>query len=133
MSISWDSPPEGEVWLWVRVEERTAPTTSGKILASEGPEAYVYGDSVSLLMEGVGNGANRYIVAEVREGANPGLPILYFGVSNSFTLAAGQHTHVDVPMIMQVPEAQAMEASVELLFGGEIRGQVGVAEISDAT
>jgi len=133
MSFSWDTAPAAKVWIWVRVEERTDPTVAGKFLASAGPEAYELGESVSLAMSEVTNCDNRYVVAEVREGANPGLPILYYGISEPFSLAAGKHTHVDVPMVMQVPEALSMEASVELLFGGEIRARVGLTEIVDAT
>lgn len=133
LSITWDSPPEDEVWLWVRVEERTDPTESGAILASAGPEGYDYGDPVSLSLEKVTNGDNRYVVVEVRDGPNTGLPIVYYGISKPFTLAPGADVEVEVPMTMQAPETQATEATVQLRFSGEIRDQVGPAEIVDAT
>ena len=45
MSFEWDIPPEGEVFLWVRVEERIDGATSGPILASAGPASYVDGEA----------------------------------------------------------------------------------------
>ena len=133
ISISWDSPPVGEVWIWTRVEERSTPTEAGKILASQGPQSYELGDSLALEMTGVTNGSNRCIVAEVRGGANSSLPILYYGLSESFTLEAGKQTHVDVPMALLVPEAQAIEATLELAFGEEARETASAAEIKHAT
>jgi hypothetical protein len=133
LSITWETPPEGEVWLWVRVEERTDPTAAGAILASAGPEAYTYGSPFSLSLENVTNGDNRYVIAEVREGPNPGLPIVYYGISEPFILASGSNVEVEVPMTMQAPETQAVEASVQLQFSGEIRDQVNIDELKHAT
>jgi len=133
MSVSWDRPPEGKVWIWSRVEERPDATQSGLILASAGPEAYEHGDAISLAMSGVTNGDNRRIVVEVREGANPSLAILYYGISEPFSLAPGEHTHVDVPLTLQIPEAAAVKASVELLFDGQHLEQVGSGQIVAAT
>ena len=133
LSISWDTKPPGKVWVWGRVEERADPTQSGTILASVGPEEYESSEPFALAMEGVGNGDNRYLIIEVRDGANPTLAILYYGISEAFSLEPGRHTHVDVPMVLQVPEAAAMEASMELLFGGEVEDQVGPTQITGAT
>ena len=96
MSFTWDPVPEGTVWIWVRIEERVDVETAGKILASAGPESYNYGESFALERDQVPNGDNRYVVAEVREGANPNLAVLYYGVSKPFPMRAGEHTHGSV-------------------------------------
>ena len=46
MTFSWDTPPIDAVYIWIRVEERSDPNISGKILASIGPEAYLAGNPV---------------------------------------------------------------------------------------
>jgi hypothetical protein len=133
MSFSWSVTPEGQVWVWARVEERENPTQPGPILASAGPVAYEFGDSVSLDMNDVANGDNRHIIVEVRDGANPNLQILYYGISDVFELVAGMNTHVDVPLKLQVPEAQAVEAKTWLEFPDQVMDTVGVKELHQAT
>ena len=133
MSFAWDKPPEGKVWFWVRVEERVDATQSGPILASAGPESYEDGESLTLAMGDVANGKNRYVIAEVRDGDNTILPIIYYGISDQFELAPGVHTHVDVSMVLQAPEVESVESSVALEFDGETLDQVGLNEIHDAT
>ena len=133
MSFSWKKAPDGQVWVWVRVEERADGTQSGPILASAGPETYIYGDSVTVAMNDVANGKNRYIIAEVRDGANPNLPIMYYGISEPFDLAPGMHNHIKIPMELQIPEAQSVTASISLEFDGKLMDQVGLNEIHVAT
>ena len=133
MSFSWGQAPEESVYIWVRMEERTSVETPGAILASAGTGEYVPGEGVALEMGEVPNGDNRYVIAEVREGSNSNLAILYFGISKPFVMRAGEHTHVDVPLTLQTPESMLHEASVELLFAGEERTKVGSNDIVAAT
>jgi hypothetical protein len=133
MRFSWEKPPDGKVWIWVRVEERLKPEVAGPILASAGPEGFEYGDKLSMSMDTVPNGDNRIIVVEVREGASKGLPILYYGLSEPFALASGKTVVVDVPLMLKVPEAQAQKAEVSLLFHSNEAEAVGLADIKDAT
>ena len=98
MSFSWDQAPEGIVHIWVRVEERSNPEEAGPILASAGPAEFEYGQPVELELGEVPNGDNRYIIAEVRGSSNPNVAVLYYGVSDPFSMKAGEHVHVDVPM-----------------------------------
>ena len=116
MSFKCDTPPDGEIFLWVRVEERVASATSGPILASAGPSSYVHGEPFELTMDSVANGDDRVIVVEAREGESAGLPVLYYGLSEPFSLSPGMNVAVDVPMELQTPEADEMEASVTLEF-----------------
>ena len=133
MDFTWDTPPHGEVWVWARVEERDVPVQAGRILASAGPVSYEVNAPVQIQMDDVPNGTDRYLVIEVREGQNPTLPILYYGISESFSLAAGAATHVDVPMILQVPEALAVEAQVMLEFDGTDKKMVNLEQLRNAT
>ena len=133
MSFEWDKPPEGEIYLWVRVEERADGATSGPILASAGPALFVYGEPFELTMDSVANGDDRVIVVEVREGESAGLPVLYYGLSDPFSLYPGMNVKVDVPMELQTPEADEMEASVELLFAGGDGDTVSPDDISNGT
>jgi hypothetical protein len=133
MWFTWEQEPESEVWIWVRIEERESPTEAGRILASDGPVAWHTGDGLAVTLPEVRNGANRYVVAEVREGANAGLPVLYYGISETFSLVAGKHTRVKVPMLLQVPETQAIEGAVELLFDGLADDEVNPTQIVNAT
>ena len=59
---------------------------AGSTLASAGPAKYVEGTPLDLTLGKVPNGKNRVVVAEVREGDNSGLPILYFGLSEPFAI-----------------------------------------------
>jgi hypothetical protein len=133
MSFSWDEPPEGVVYIWVRVEERSDPEAAGSILASAGPEAFQIGQPVALEMGDVPNGDNRYVIAEVRETANANVAVLFYGVSEPFSLEAGEHTHVEVPMSFQKPETELYLATVNLLFDDVQRDTVGLNAMKTAT
>jgi len=133
MSFNWETPPDGKVWIWVRVEERTEATQTGPILASAGPVEYETGKEAALEMPEVSNGANRYVIAEVRESTNANQPVLYYGISDPFELVAGKHTHVDVAMELQTPEAKAVEAKAWLEFAGKTKETVGVSDLHNAT
>jgi hypothetical protein len=133
MSFSWEEEPGGELWVWIRVEEREDPSQSGRILGSSGPDSYIFGEPFSVQIEGVANGDNRVIVVEAREGTNSSLPVLYYGVSEPFSLVAGKHAQVDVPMSLQTSEAQLFAAQVKLLFGGEQAHDIAFAQVTQAT
>ena len=133
MSFSWDTPPEETVWVWVRIEERTDPAQAGKILASAGPEAYEVDGFTELKLGDVPNGSNRHVIVEAREGKNASLPIIYFGISNPFTISPGKTTEVGVPMFMQVPDALAVDAIVSLEFDGTAQEVVNEVCLRSAT
>ena len=117
MSFEWgEVKPEGSVHIWLRVEERSDVSVAGSILASSGPDPYQVGEPFEATLGQVANGDNRVVVVEVREGPNAGLPVLFYGLSAPFSVKAGEHSHVEVPMTIQVPEADQMEAGVELRF-----------------
>jgi hypothetical protein len=133
MSFTWDQPPPGTVWVWLRVEERTKAMQSGSILASAGPGEYSHGQSLKIQLTDVPNGDDRYVIAEVREGPNSSLPIIYQGISSAFSIRPGRQTHVDVAMVLQTPEAILMKAEVELLFEGAPVTVVDALQIHAAT
>jgi hypothetical protein len=133
LSLSWESPPEGPVWVWVRVEERSDPETPGKTLGSAGPEEYSYGEPFTASVGEVTNGSDRYVVVEVREGPSAGLPVLYYGISDPFSIEPGKQTHVDVPLALNRPETEEYKPTVTLLFDGEPAQAAGLAAVQKAT
>ena len=133
MTFTWDPPPDGMVWIWVRVEERGDPSQAGSILASTGPDSYEFGDRLPMEMSGVPYGDNRVVVAEVRETSNPNQAIIYYGVSEQFSLVVGEDTVVDVPLVMQPPETDIHIPEVTLLFDGETPETVGPKRITNGT
>ncbi len=121
------------MWLWVRVEERPDVAHAGQILGSDGPEPYTYPAPLKMDIEGIANGDNRVVVVEAREGANPGLPVLFYGVSEPFSLRPGKRVVAEVPMVLQLPESQAPDSTVELLFDGEPRTRISADMVGNAT
>ncbi len=119
IAFTWEAMPDEPVWVWLRVEERADAEKSGTILASAGPAQFLPGSVLDMELPDVANGGSRRVIAEVRKGANGNLPLLYFGVSESFELRAGKHVTVNVPLVLTTPEADQVEANVALLFDGE--------------
>lgn len=117
LSLAWEEEPTEPVWIWVKVEFRETPTEEGTILASAPPAEYSPGKALAFEMPQVDNGENRHVVVEVRKGASSGLPVLYYGISEPFSVAPGKHVHVDVPLKLEKPEAEQMTASVNLMTG----------------
>ena len=135
LAATWDQQPDGPVWLLLKVEERGDPLLPGQILSSAGPTEYIPGEPLELAMAQVPNGENRVVIVEVREGTSTALPVLYYGISGAFSMASGKHVQVEVPLVVQRPEAESGDHPpvVELVFGGEVREQVGKALVSNAT
>ncbi len=131
--LEWDPPPTEKVYVWVRVEERADVKQPGPILSSTGPAEYTPGEPQDLTLNEVPNGEDRVVVVEVREAANANLRVLYYGISEPFTLDPGKDTVVDVPVKLKAPESEVSGASVKLLFGGVEKEAVGPGEIGSAT
>jgi len=135
LSIVWDTPPVSTVQVWTRVEERSDPSQPGRILASAGPEEHRPGGTTILRMPSVASGKQRHVVVEVREGPNPGLRVLYYGISAPFELKAGVHQTVEVPLRLQAPASDRRIAAspLELLFDGAPRRAVSRSGMRRAT
>ena len=133
LSLTWESPPDGPVWVWLKVEERSDPDVSGKTLGSTGPDEYIYGEPFLASVGEVSNGDNRYVVIEVREGPSAGLPVLYYGISEPFSIEPGKHTEVAVPLVLNRPETEMYEPTVTLLFDGVPAEAAGLASVSNVT
>lgn len=132
-SLSWQEPPEQVLWILIQVEERETPELPGTILASTGPADYTYDEPFSLSMPEVANGTNRVIVVEAREGADTSLPVLYYGVSEPFSIEVGKNVHIDIPLELRKPQTEMHEPKVELLFDGEVLPRAGPEHVIDAT
>ena len=133
MNLTWDDPPEQEVWVWLQVEERTDPMAPGVIIASASPAAYNFGSPLEVSLPSVPNGDNRVVVVEVREDNNAALAVLYYGVSDPFSLHPGMAVKIDVPMALQKPEAEKNEAETSLQFDGQTMDAVGPPQVALAT
>ena len=132
IAFAWQEPPDDAVWIWVRVEDRSRPDEAS-ILASRGPVELRVGEPVDLSLDSVPNGSGRVVVVEVRDEPSPGLRVLYYGVSEPFSLTPGRHARVEVPLALVPPGADRHEAEVTLLFAGAERDAVRPDEIGDAT
>ncbi len=125
--IAWDEEPTEPVWIWARVEERADPSVPGDILASAGPVEWESGAVSNLDLSGVDNGDDRVVVIEVREGPSTTLRVLWFGISEPFSIEAGTTRTVEAPLTLQTPESTLGAVSFTLELDSEAPG-VGDAE-----
>ena len=133
MTFQWAAPPDGELYLWVRVEERKDPAVMGSIIASNGPDLYIPGEPLTVEINSVPNGDDRVVVVEARLEPNSGLPVLYYGISRSFSLRPGEQAELDVVMKMTAPAVESTVAGVILLFDNLEVGAVAQSLIHSAT
>jgi len=122
-----------EVYVWVRVEDRSGTEGAGSILASVGPEAYAPDSQFSVALREVPNGSNRVVVLEVRESDNPGMPVLYYGLSEPFDIVPGTTSEAKVFLQLQQPLVEQHDTSIQLTFDGEPADTVGPALLGSAT
>ena len=130
VAIEWSEAPTQEVWLWTSVKELGQDGTKGKVLALVGPERLEVGGSTSMFLKDVPNGEGRVVVVEVREGPSDNLPVVYYGVSEPFSIVAGKQSYNDAVVVLHTPEA---DGSIALMFQGEERATVNLGELTSAT
>ena len=135
LTFTWDAAPEATVHMWLRVEARPDKGTPGPILASAGPLAFTPGVALGVTLPRVPNGAERRVVVEVREEPNANLATLWYGISEVFDMAPGQHPVVDVPLSLQRPEAdrRVAERPVEIHLDGEEVEALTEEDLGDVT
>jgi formylglycine-generating enzyme len=133
ISFSWEQQPDKPVWLWVRVEERSDAQKPGPILASAGPELYDPDEGISLTLPEVANGDNRNVIVDVREGNSTGMPVLYYGISEPFSIRSGGHTAVNVFLTLARPEPDKHGATVEIRVDGNDGGTIGPSQFGRVT
>jgi hypothetical protein len=96
-----EAPPDPlpALFAWARVEEREDLAVPGRILGTAGPEAF---DANTILsFQDIPNGPNRVVVVELRDAEDLGANVLFYGLSQPFTLAP-DHTaevEVEVPLV----------------------------------
>lgn len=117
VTFTWEEPITSQVYLWMRVETRASIDAPGTVLDSAGPLPYTPGLPFVVPLGSVAHGTDRVVVVEVREGDSPGLRIRWFGLSEPFSVAAGQHTEVPVFLQLQKPESEREGAFIALRFG----------------
>jgi hypothetical protein len=133
LKFAWSEPPAEAVWVWVRVEERLELHKAGPILASAGPAEYIAGQPLELDLLQVPNGSDRVVVVEVRESDNPLVPVLYYGLSQPFSVSAGKTTEVEVALDIKAPDTAQYSAQVSLRFEGTEPEAVNLAQAQAAT
>ena len=85
-------------WVQGRVEERPEDVLiPGRVLDSL---SHAYESGVKFSFRDIKNGDKRVVLVEIREGKDPANRILYYGISEWFSLEAGRHT--DVPVLLQL-------------------------------
>jgi len=133
MRFSWSVEPESTLYLWFSVEERESPESSGIVLSSVGPEEYIPGEPLAVDLGNVPNGDNRYVVVEAREGTGQGLQVLYYGISQAFSMAPGKNVVVDIDMTMNAPETDVHEGLIEIRLDGEVPDKLNAEEAHKVT
>ncbi len=86
----------GDEYVWAAVEERDDPGVSGRVLGSVGPEPFSM--SSRLDFHDIPNGDDRVVIVEILDGEGASANVLYYGISEQFSLKAGKHTQVEVYM-----------------------------------
>ena len=125
LTFSWDQAPEDTVQVWARVEHRPDLAAPGTTLSSAGPVAFTPGAPVALTLPGVSNGDDRVVVVEVREADDVNLPVLWYGLSEAFSIRPGEHAEVEVPLGLQLPDTAATVAAAPVSL--ELRGEAAEA------
>lgn len=133
MRFTWAEEPQGVLYLWFSVQERQNPESAGIVLSSVGPEEYQFGESLSVDLGNVPNGDNRHVVVEAREGSGQGLPALYYGISQPFSMSPGKNVVVDIEMEMKSPETDAHEGLVEIHMDGTVPDKLNDQEAHGVT
>jgi len=132
VTFRWPAPPEGILQAWLRIEQRADPHLPGPTLAGGGPAPLAPDGGLALPVDHVPNGEGRVAIVELRGGPDPSLPILYYGVSEPFTVAPGLELAVEVPVQLRSPRV-AQPFAVELLFDDQPRQDVLPEEAQRAT
>ena len=133
LRVTWDPMSEEPLWLRARVERRPDPLLAGSILASADPVLHTPGETTELSITRVPNGDDLVVIVEARREQGLSARALYYGVSEPFSLSAGQDVMVDVSMVLRPPASERSHATLSLLFGGEARERVNIDEIGAAT
>ena len=97
--FSWEGGQpalSGDEYVWAAVEEREDPGVSGRVLGSVGPDPFSMDAELDFC--DIPNGDNRVVIVEIRDGAGASANVLYYGISEQFSLKAGKHTEVEVYM-----------------------------------
>lgn len=121
LTLAWEEAPTEPVWLWARVERRPVAGVPGPVLASVGPLKATPGRPLRLVLPPVPNGPLRRVVVEARGQPDPNLRVLYYGLSEPFSVEPGVRRGVSVFLHLQRPAADAGTVggpAVELLFSG---------------
>jgi hypothetical protein len=117
VTVTWPrEPSQTHLYALVIAQERVDGGVA--TLVTAGPEAYDYGDSISLNMD-IPNGNNRVVVVEMRPGPSLSEPVLYAGESDTFNLnltdpapQSARITMVPVPCHDPVSAAEVCHVSV---------------------
>jgi hypothetical protein len=86
----------GDEYVWAAVEERENPQTAGRVLGSVGPQPFFMDSELKFL--DIPNGDNRVVIVEIRDGQGASANVLYYGISERFSLEPGKHAQVEVYM-----------------------------------
>lgn len=97
IAFVWEEPPPSgsDLVLHVAIEERADPLRPGRLLATA---IAPVDSSVDLAIGDVPNGDDRVVIAEVREPDRTGGRLVFRGVSNPFSLRAGEVTEATVAL-----------------------------------
>ncbi|MBW1809527.1 MAG: hypothetical protein JRJ87_15125 [Deltaproteobacteria bacterium] len=115
--FTWEGgPPQltGTEWVSARLEERSDLATPGPVKGTAGPQEFVI--SQPLDFTDIPNGDNLVVIVELRDGPDANSNVLYYGISQFFSLKPGKHTEVEVYMQLKAVPGDE-HGGVEILEG----------------
>jgi formylglycine-generating enzyme required for sulfatase activity len=101
ITFKWDkSEPTGAVWVFGRIVEMDPDTKEPGQTLSELDAPREYEADLSFHFSGVPNGDELAVVLEVRKEESADAHIFWYGISESFSLAAGDDKEMEVAVLM---------------------------------
>ena len=111
----WEEIPQQELAIAVRVEDRNGPSSEWRGLASSRATNWTPSTPFQMSLDSIPHGDNRVVVVEATPtGASS---VHFYGISQPFSLTAGEDVTVVVPIGLHVPETERVPPSLALRFG----------------
>ncbi|MEQ9500271.1 MAG: hypothetical protein RIT81_25580 [Deltaproteobacteria bacterium] len=126
VAFDWMSnrPEPGTVWIHARVEERTKDVNlPGEPLRTAPPVLWAPG--AQLAFDAVLHGDDRVVVVEVHEGETASARPIYFGLSEPFSLHAGDDREVPVALALATTPSLREATAAVTITNANNRGRIG--------
>ncbi|MFT7583379.1 MAG: hypothetical protein ACI9MR_005066, partial [Myxococcota bacterium] len=107
--FGWDTRPADATELWATIEVRERPVLDapGRTLAAVENVRFVVGEGLTLTELNVPNGSDRQVVIELRGSPLSEQRVRYYGLSERFSLMAGETQVIPVALVLSAPATEA--------------------------